>query len=48
MVQSRKQRPAECFEPGFDTVQFQSEETMSNEYKTMQKQWEQEERAKAP
>ena len=48
MVQSRKQRPAECFEPGFDTVEFKSEETMKDEYKMMQKQYEQEERAKNP
>ena len=48
MVQQRQQRPAECFEPGFDTVQFKSEETVKNEMKTMVKQCQLEERAKDP
>ena len=48
MVQSRHQRPAECFEPGFDTVMFKSEETSKNEVKSMQKQYEQDERSKHP
>ena len=48
MVQQRQQRPAECFEPGFDTVQFKSEETVKNELKSMTKQCELEQRSKDP
>lgn len=36
-VQQRAQRPAECFEPGYDTVFFKSEEAMKCEQQTLQK-----------
>ena len=36
-VKSRAQRPAECFEPGFDTVFFKSKETTANETKELER-----------
>lgn len=37
LQQSRQQRPAECFEPGFDAVWFKSQEATAYEKKTMEK-----------
>ena len=36
-VQLRDSRPAECFEPGYDTVFFKSEEQMAREKQTCMK-----------
>lgn len=47
-LKSREARPAECFEPGYDTVFFKSHERATREMQTMQKMSAAEMRAAAP